>query len=570
MERFIVMILPLFLMLTLTGCGDIKMQKGAEGYIGSNYEEVIEELNQLGFSNIEMVEIADLTSFGEMADGAVSEMSFDGNTEFVPQMTFPKDTKITVTYHIIKKLSSPVSLDQLSGMNYIVIAEKFTNAGFTNVQMKESYDLDPDETNEEHRNEVRINDATLSKDSENFPFDAVVEVICHYPYEKYDVQLKVDFIGNLIFNKYDVDLLIDGDKQVTLKHGKDWEGTFRIKEGEHTLTFADAEDSSINGEVTLDITSRLEGEYKIFCYGNEITVDTVYLNREIELADNEVKVLCTEGSYLGRDYKEVEEELTELGFTNIRTAPIYDIFFGITEEGSTSDVSINGSDNFNRGDIFTNDVQIVITYHMPYEDEPRSEPAKVENENAEEYLETDENETEYENMNEMVLGYGYVYVRDLMKDLGYTAEYEHEYTHLDFTGEFTYYTDDEINSIGFIITGIKEMDSQKKTITLYVNTAENIERVKGQSDLKETLEKNFDPSLAVSAMEQYGRSQYPYGFSISMVTGRLAETPIDENTWFMKYTCKVTNAAGRKVTMTCEAKIKGPESNPTVYDFYVY
>lgn len=166
--------------------------------------------------------------------------------------------------------------------------------------------------------------------------------------------------------------------------------------------------------------------------------------------------------------------------------------------------------------------------------------------------------------------YGYVYVRDLMEDLGYTAKYEHEYTHLDFTGEFTYYTDEEINSIGFIITGIKKMDSEKKTITMYVNTAENIERVKNQNDLKETLEKNFDPSVAVAAMELYGRSQYPYGFSISMITGRLAETPIDENTWFMKYTCKVTNAYGKKATMTCEAKIKGPESNPTVYDFLVY
>lgn len=178
--------------------------------------------------------------------------------------------------------------------------------------------------------------------------------------------------------------------------------------------------------------------------------------------------------------------------------------------------------------------------------------------------------TEYEDMDEMVTGYGYVYVRDLMKELGYTAEYEHGYTHLDFTGELTYWTDEELNSTGFIVTGIKEMDSQNKTITLYVNTAENIERVEKQKDLQETLEKNFDPSLAVSAMEQYGRSLYPYGFRLSQVTGRLAETPIDENTWFMKYTCTVTNAAGKKATMTCEAKIKGPESNPTVYDFYVY
>lgn len=76
--------------------------------------------------------------------------------------------------------------------------------------------------------------------------------------------------------------------------------------------------------------------------------------------------------------------------------------------------------------------------------------------------EDDESNLEYANMLAKVEGQLYVDVRDMMKELGYTAEYEHEYTHLDFTGELTAYTDEELNSAGFIVTGIKEMDSEKK------------------------------------------------------------------------------------------------------------
>ncbi|MCR5452474.1 MAG: hypothetical protein K6F00_07610 [Lachnospiraceae bacterium] len=62
----------------------------------------------------------------------------------------------------------------------------------------------------------------------------------------------------------------------------------------------------------------------------------------------------------------------------------------------------------------------------------------------------------------------------------------------------------------------------------------------------------------------------PYGFKLHMVNGRLAEQALDENTWFMKYYCTVTNEYGQKIEQNCEAKIKGPEDHPTVYDFYVY
>lgn len=397
MKKLIDVLLPVFMMILITGCGDIKVRKESKEYIGNNYKEVVQELEQLGFSDIETIEIADLTSYGEMSDGAISEISIDENTEFSANTAFSKDAKIIVTYHIVKKLPLPIMFDQITSMDYVEVADSFADAGFTNVKTEELYDLDPDEIDEEYQNEIKIDDITLLADSDVIPFDANINIICHYPYEKYDVQFNVDFIGNLFFNKYDVDFSIDGDKQDTLNHGKDWEKAIRLKEGEHTITFSENGDSTVNGEVLLDIASNVEVEYEIYCYENKITVETIYLDREMELADNEVKVLCTESNYLNKNYKSIKNELTELGFKNIKTVPDYDIIWGITEKESVKSIFINGLDDFKRGDVFLNDVEVIITYHMPYEDDPENQVVEEEigNNNSDEKLSVEDSKSDY-------------------------------------------------------------------------------------------------------------------------------------------------------------------------------
>lgn len=371
-----VFLIALFMILLLTGCGNVKVDKGAEEYIGSNYEDVIAELSKVGFRNIETIEINDLTSSDVLTDGSVSEVSIDGNVEYVAETAFSKDAKVIITYHIIKKLSVPIKLEQISAMNFSEIADSFLNAGFENVLTEEVYDLDPDEFNGNCQNEVKINGVTLSDASKDIPFDATINIICHYPYEKFEVQLNVDFIGNLIFSKYDVDLFIDDDRQDTLKHGVDLEKVLKLKEGEHIIRFVNAEDPSVCGEIVLDITGKTEVAYKIFCYAGEVTVDTIYVNRDTVLADNEVKILCSESDFCNKNYKDVKNELASLGFINIKTVPVYDIYFGITEKESVSTVTINGSDDFNRGDVFLEDVEVIVQYHMLYEEDPRNQDAE--------------------------------------------------------------------------------------------------------------------------------------------------------------------------------------------------
>lgn len=219
--------------------------------------------------------------------------------------------------------------------------------------------------------------------------------------------------------------------------------------------------------------------------------------------------------------------------------------------------------------------------NQPAEDvENKSTESRVENDESSEneLIQDDENTMEYVDMLEKVENQLYTDVRDMMEELGYTAEYEHEYTHLDFTGELTAYADDELNSAGFIITGIKTMDTAKKTIILYVNTNENIERIENQKESNITTQKDshydadaekLDKYDAWIAVEDYGKMMYSK-FKLHYMTGELSAEQVDDNTWNLKAYCDVDDGNGTKKNCNCEATVEGTNLNPVVTYFKVY
>ncbi len=339
-------------------------------YTGADFEAVVAELENAGFTNIRTKAIDDLTSNRKMDEGVIESITINGSDDFLETEQFESDAEIIITYHIIPKISLPLSPNDIQEMEYDDIGQLLIDAGYSNVFLEELYDLDPDEIENDYVNEITIDGESVFSENESIPFDAEIRIICHYPFEKYTVELHIDFIPNLIFSKYDVNLSLDGEKQYTMEHGIDANYIFSVKEGTHTFTFADSTAPSVKGEVVLDVMSDVDASYKIYCQSDKITVDEIYVDYIIELADNEVKILSTESNFLYKNYTEVISTLEGLGFTNIVAEPVYDIIWGITDAESTSNVSIGGSDQFKRGDVFPDDIEIVVTYHMPYEDDP--------------------------------------------------------------------------------------------------------------------------------------------------------------------------------------------------------
>lgn len=89
--------------------------------------------------------------------------------------------------------------------------------------------------------------------------------------------------------------------------------------------------------------------------------------------EDEVAVPADAYTYRNDNYKEVKKNLSEAGFTSISTKKQYDIFFGWTKEGAVESVSIDGNTDFEEGDVFKKDADIVITYHLKYEDDPANQ-----------------------------------------------------------------------------------------------------------------------------------------------------------------------------------------------------
>lgn len=77
----------------------------------------------------------------------------------------------------------------------------------------------------------------------------------------------------------------------------------------------------------------------------------------------EIKVTINPEDYIGMNYQEVEKKFIDMGFTNVKSIPNEDLITGwINKEGETDKITIDNSD-FNKDDIFSENAEVIITYH---------------------------------------------------------------------------------------------------------------------------------------------------------------------------------------------------------------
>ena len=323
------------------------------------------------------------------------------------------------TEPIITTASTPIAATDCVGKDYSSIKSDFSSAGFTNIKVEKVEDLKGSESDKLNTVEsISVNgNAEFTQEQEFKKTDEVV--IRYHAYEKCTVTIHVDFIPNLIFSTYDVELLWNGIEKGTLEHGEDQDFEFTVDPGEYTIAFESAESSSVKGEVSLTVDCDIEASYKISCYSDKVRVETLYVDRLTELAEGEVKMDVAASEYKYENYEDVTTTLKTLGFTNIKYNVLYDIVFGWTDEGEVESVSIAGSSDFNRGDVFIADAEVIITYHMPEDADPSN-------------ITMNKSSSSYE-------GIDYLEVEQIFKGLGFT-----NITLDGTTIESTSYTDGEV------------------------------------------------------------------------------------------------------------------------------
>ena len=88
----------------LSGCsseddGKIHMPFGGNDYDGANYQEIVSQLEEAGFTNIREEPLGDLVTGWLNDEGEVDEVSVDGDTVFSTDSKYLPDVEIVVSYH---------------------------------------------------------------------------------------------------------------------------------------------------------------------------------------------------------------------------------------------------------------------------------------------------------------------------------------------------------------------------------------------------------------------------------------------------------------------------------------
>jgi hypothetical protein len=75
----------------------LKVSKSSDEIVGEDYQTVISELEETGFTNIKTKVLDDLITGWMTKDGEIEQVEINGDTEFSANDRFQKDSKIVIT-----------------------------------------------------------------------------------------------------------------------------------------------------------------------------------------------------------------------------------------------------------------------------------------------------------------------------------------------------------------------------------------------------------------------------------------------------------------------------------------
>lgn len=267
-------------------------------------------------------------------------------------------------------VSPPYNAADCLGQNYDTVKNDFISAGFIEIYTDAVEDLSYSESERIDTIEsISIGGNDSFADGEQFSKSDKVEISYH-AYKKVTVSIDVDFLSNIFFDKYGVVVYLNEEKVGELAHGEDKSFSLQVSPGTYTLTFQKKDDTSCVGSIELDVKGDVNASVQISCQSDNICVTPLYIEKIGEVREGEIMMPQALSSFKYKNYLDVQNTLENLGFTNISTEILYDIHWGWTAEGEVESVSIDGNADSVRGDIFSADSPIIITYHMKEEDDP--------------------------------------------------------------------------------------------------------------------------------------------------------------------------------------------------------
>ena len=141
MRKLLLFLCFMVAVISISACSDeqdpnvLKVSKSSDELVGKNYQTVLLELEETGFTNIETKVLDDLITGWLTKDGEIEQIEINGDTEFSASDSFQKDSKIVITYHTFPE-------------------EEESDTETTNEESSETDEQSTNDTSEENNEEV--------------------------------------------------------------------------------------------------------------------------------------------------------------------------------------------------------------------------------------------------------------------------------------------------------------------------------------------------------------------------------------------------------------------------------
>ena len=293
-------------------------------------------------------------------------------------------------------------------------------------------------------------------------------------------------------------------------------------------------------------------------------------------------IYAPKGALIGKNYADVAKLFMEQGFTDVKVQGMGDLIIALLySDGEVAEVSLGGLTDYGTEDMYDSATEVIIRYHSHDKIGPvmfgEENNVKEETSSVPESLtvsgnksDTIEDRGSIDDVVERIddeIGNPLPELVEFMKESGFKATYIAENSGDDFTD---WIADEPEIANNFLVYGYGEIDESEKKVIIYIEGMDTAEEKKQAASNEDKLNSKLDEYVAWNYVELYGKKKYPYGFKLHYMLEKYAATAEDENTWFLKAGCTVTNAFGAKADLTCEARISGTESNPKIVSFSVY
>lgn len=342
---------------------------------------------------------------------------------------------------------------------------------------------------------------------------------------KYNVEIEMICNENLFLSKYDINVFVNDDEVGTLEHGKSDTYSLELESGETVLRVENEEDSTVDGEIKFNVSEDMKLKCELSCKSDQIEIkETAEITPPIDITE------------LGEEnYTEVKKAFEEAGFTNIEKKVIKDLTEDrLNEKEIVTAISIGDNSSFTKEDKFMADTKVVIEYH------------------SEKEIEVPESSSDYDNRD-------YQEVVKSFEDLGFKNIKTETATSFWEDGNNEVY-EVEINGQSFA-KGDSFLPDSEIVIRYYVSDESNTESG-GKSSTE--LTKYY----AQKAFEEFGESQYPFGFKCHWIMD-LRNAEQEGNTWYFKVGVTITNAYGTEYDTVAEGMVTGTDSAPQMVQFNV-